>query len=197
MASIEITKQITGVSVEKKTKVVETIKATDVQIPNDAPARMKVLKADKKKWYLTIVYLPGTEDPFALFVHTNHKDNTVQTHDAVEKLIALAQEKGIYLPHILDTMQKIESVPNVEKLTRAISLLLRHGVLISNIVGALDKIENVLVGTFLFQIKKFLAQYIKDGQVAEGMKCTSCGSSHIVYSEGCTVCKDCGSSKCG
>lgn len=198
MAKFEITKPIVSVAVNKIYKEAEEkVIATDVQIPPDAPARMKVLRAEKKKWYLTVVYLPGTEEPFALFVTTNHGEAGVTTHDAVEKLTKLAREKGILEEHILATLQKIEHVPNTEKLTRMISLCLRHRILISNIVGVLDKVENVIVGTFLFQIKKFLSQYIKDGQKAEGVKCSNCGGTNIIYSEGCTVCRDCGSSKCG
>lgn len=198
MARFEITKPIVSVAINKTYKgSEEKVIVTDVQIPSDAPARMKVLKAEKKKWYLTVVYLPGTEDPFALFVTTNHGEAGVTTHDAVERLTQLARDKGILEEHIQATLQKIEHVANTEKLTRMISLCLRHKILIANIVGVLDKVENVIVGTFLFQIKKFLSQYIKDGQKAEGLKCSNCGGQNIIYSEGCTVCRDCGSSKCG
>ena len=68
--------------------------------------------------------------------------------------------------------------------------------LIKNIVAALEKVEDVYVGSFTFQIRKFLASFIKDGEKVVGVKCEMCGSDSIVYSEGCSVCKSCGSSKC-
>jgi len=200
MANFNITTPVKGVRTNKKeNEVIENIIVTDVKIPDDAPARMKVLKAEKRKWYLTVVYWPDEKEqqPFALFCTTNHQDKSVQTEQAVEILFELAKKKGILQEHIDNLKQKLDGVSNVEKLTRCISLLLRHKVQIINIVTALDRMESIRIGTFLFQIKKFLSQYIKDGMKVEGAKCSNCGSTNVVYSEGCSSCRDCGSSKCG
>ena len=175
----------------------EQVIVTDVKLPSDAPARMKTLRADGKKWYLTVVYHPDSEKPFALFCTTNHKEKSAQTSDAVERLLTLARDKGILEEHISALEEKTSQDNNINKLTRTISLLLRHKVSIVNIVAALDSMEDVFVGSFLFQIKKFLAAYIKDGQKVEGGKCDECGSNNVVYSEGCLQCIDCGSGKCG
>jgi ribonucleoside-diphosphate reductase alpha chain len=56
--------------------------------------------------------------------------------------------------------------------------------------------EDVYAGSFLFQIKKFLSSFIKDGEKVEGEKCADCGSTNVVYEEGCKRCNNCGSSKC-
>lgn len=170
---------------------------TDVALPDDAPARMKTLKADGKKWYLTVVYHPITNNPFALFCTTNHREKTAPISDAVDRLILLARRQGILKEHIDKLKMKIETENNINKLTRCISLLLRHNVSISHIVNTLDTMEDIFIGSFLFQIKKFLSAYIKDGEKVEGGKCDDCGSTKIVYSEGCMVCLDCGSGKCG
>jgi hypothetical protein len=158
---------------------------------------MKTLRAEGKKWYLTIVYHENTEQPFALFCHTNSHDKAAQTSDAIDRLISLAKKKKIKQSHIDATVDKCKAESNVGKLTRTISLLLRHGVLIKNIVNELDKMEDIYVGSFLFQIKKFLAQYIKDGEAAEGETCPNCGSSNVIFTEGCKKCLDCDDSKCG
>jgi translation initiation factor 2 beta subunit (eIF-2beta)/eIF-5 len=175
----------------------ERVIVTDVSLPDDAPARMKTLRAEGKKWYLTIAYLPNSEEPFALFCSTNHNEKSAQTSDAVERLVGLARKKGILEDHVVDLLNKIEHDNNVNKLTRTISLLLRHRVSIKNIVSELNMMQDVFVGSFLFQIKKFLSQYIKEGEKAEGVKCEACGSSNVVFSEGCFMCKDCNSTKCG
>lgn len=60
---------------------------------NSTEATMKVLKADGKKWYLTLVWDASKTRPFALFVHTNHHEKNVTTHDAMDKLLELAEEK--------------------------------------------------------------------------------------------------------
>jgi len=175
----------------------ERVIVTDVSLPDDVPARMKTLRAEGKKWYLTVAYLPDSEEPFALFCSTNHNEKSAQTSDAVERLVDLARRKGILEDHVVDLIKKIEHDNNVNKLTRTISLLLRHKVSIKNIVSELNQMQDVFVGSFLFQIKKFLSQYIREGEKAEGVVCESCGSTNVVFSEGCFMCKDCNSSKCG
>lgn len=167
-----------------------------VKMNDSSEASMKTLKAEGKKWYMTIVWNETKTRPFALFVQTNHHEKSVVTHDAVDHLIELAIAKGIPTQFVEDVKVKIEGDNNATKVARAISLLLRHGVAIKNIVGALDKVD-AFVGSFVFQIKKYLATFIKDGSKVEGEKCMECGSDQVVYQEGCKTCRTCGSSKCG
>ncbi len=175
----------------------EEIILEDVKLPSQSDAKMVTLKAESKKWYLTVVSYEGTEQPFALFCHTNSKEKSAQTSDAVDRLIKLARIKGIPEKHVSGVVNKTKNDNNVSKLTRTISLLLRHGVLIKNIVGTLDKMEDIYIGSFLFQLKKFMSRYILDGEKAEGSTCLDCGGTNLNYSEGCLVCLDCGGSKCG
>jgi ribonucleoside-diphosphate reductase alpha chain len=174
----------------------EEIILDDVKLPDSSPATLKTLRAEGKKWYLTTTWNEQQTRPFALFVHTNSHEKAVTTSNAVEHLETLARVKGIPERHITATLEKISADNNPSKIARMISLNLRHGVLIKNIVLALDKVEDVYVGTFLFQIRKFLATFIKDGDEVQGQTCENCGSSRIVYSEGCQKCVDCGSGKC-
>ena len=167
-----------------------------VKMAESSEATVKVLRAESRKWYMTVVWNETKSRPFALFVQTNHHEKTVTTHDAVDMLVSLAVNKGIPKTFIDDVVKKIEGDSNATKLTRVLSLLLRHGVAIKNIVATMDKVENVFVGSFLFQIKKYLASFIKDGSKAEGETCQECGSDQVVYQEGCKSCKTCGSSKC-
>jgi len=143
------------------------------------------------------VYHENTHRPFALFVQTNDYEKKVVAEEAVEVLIALACKKKIPKRHIDVVLQKIEKDNNVNKTARLLSFLLRHGVLIKNIVATLDKVESAYAGSFVFAIKKYLSTYVKDGEPVEDAKCQNCGSTTIVFQEGCSVCKSCGSSKCG
>lgn len=174
----------------------EEIVQDDVKIPSKSPATMNIIKAEGKKYYLTTIMDDENKRPIALFVNTNHHEKTATTHDAVERLLALAREKGIPEKWIVETEQKISNDTNINKLARTISLLLRHGVFIKHIVRVLDQVEDVFVGSFLFQIKKYLSQYIRDGELVDGQTCSNCGSSNIVFSEGCQRCADCSSSRC-
>lgn len=174
----------------------EEIILDDVSLPESSEASMKTLRAEGKKWYLTVVWNETRTRPFALFVHTNNHEKNVTTSGAIEKLTELARRKKIKEEHIDKVLNKISSHDNASKIARMISLNLRHGVLIKNIVATLDSIEDVYVGSFIFQIKKFLASYIKDGEKIDGVKCSECGSENVVYAEGCHKCMQCGSSKC-
>ena len=168
----------------------------NADLPDASPAVMKTLRAEGRKWYIHVVLNESQTKPFAIFAHTNNTEKNVTTSDAVERLLLLAIDKKLPLKYIEETEDKMAGDNNVNKLARAISLLLRHGVLIKNIVGELDKVPDVFVGSFLFQIKKYLSGWIKDGEKIEGESCGECGSTQIVYSEGCKKCSDCGAGKC-
>ncbi len=174
----------------------EEIILQDVKLPASQPATMKTLRSENRKWYVTITWNEEQTRPMALFVHTNSSEKNITTTSAVDHLLALAIRKGIPETHINDTLSKISVDNNTTKIARMISLNLRHGVLLKNIVAAMDQVEDVTVVSFLFQIKKFLASFIKDGEKVEGAVCSECGSHNVVYAEGCSVCKDCGNSKC-
>lgn len=182
---------------EEKEGYEEEIILEDSKIPSQSPATMNTIRAEGKKWYVTVVMAEEKQRPVAFFVHTNNHEKTATTNDAVERLIDLAKDKGIPQKWIDSTLEKIEKDNNVTKVARCISLNLRHGVLIKNVVAALDNVEGAYVGTFVFQIKKYLMSWIKDGEKVENGKCPECGSSNFIYSEGCIKCGDCGYSKCG
>jgi len=176
----------------------EEIILDDIKLPNQGPAQYSVIRAEGKKWYLTTVLDEMGRRPVAFFVHTNAHEKSITTSDAVERLLALARNKGIPEKWITDTEAKINNDSNATKITRCISLCLRHGILIRNIVGVLTDIEDVFVGSFLFQIRKYLMSYIKDGEKATNGDCPECGAKDsFVYSEGCIKCNQCGYSKCG
>lgn len=175
----------------------EEIIRDDFKVPSRCPAVMNVMRADGRKWYLTTIMDDKNTRPIAMFVHTNHMEKGVTTHNAVELLLELARTKGIPNKWVDETATKMELENNSTKIARAISLNLRHGVFIKNIVATLDRVDSVFVGSFLFQIKKFLSSYVKNGEVAEGEICLDCGGTSIVYSEGCKKCVSCGNSKCG
>lgn len=187
---------MTTVLAEAKSTDDEEIILDNVKIPDTSPATMKVLKAEGRKWYLTILMNQEQTKPWALFVHTNANEKTVQTSNALELMFELARKKKIPEEHIIDIETKIAGDSNSSKIARVISLNLRHGVKIENIVFELNKMEDIFVGSFLFQIRKFLSSYIRDGQRIEGATCDNCSSKRVVFSEGCSKCMDCGSSKC-
>jgi len=178
----------------------EEIILEDVEVPTKAPAVVSTIRAEGKKWYLTTIMDESQKRPIAFFVHTNHHEKSPQTLDAVDRLLNLAEKKGIPSKWIEDTANKMGGDSNSTKIARCISLNLRHGVLIRNVVGVLNDIEDVFVGSFLFQIRKHLMSWIKDGEPVTngngGATCIECGGA-MRYESGCSVCSECGNSKCG
>lgn len=174
----------------------EEIIVAEAKLPDSLPATLKTLRAEGRKWYLTLLMNESQTRPVALFVQTNAHEKSITANDASERLIELARLKGIKPEYIDDVVSKTSVDNNPTKICRAIGLCLRHGVLIRNIVSTLEKVDCV-AGSFVFHIRKYLATFIKDGVKVEGEKCLECNSENIVYQEGCKICKNCGSSKCG
>lgn len=176
----------------------EEIIIEDVKLPAQSPCSLNVIRSDGRKWYLTVVMNEQRSRPVAFFVTTNHYEKEITTHDAVERLIDLASRKGIPQKWIEDVKRKMNSDNNSTRIARCISLNLRHGVLIKNVVAVLSDIDDVYVGTFLFQIRKFLMTFIKDGEKVSNGDCPECfAKDSFVYSEGCIRCSTCSWSKCG
>lgn len=174
----------------------EEIILDDVKLPDSLPAQLKTLRAEGRKWYLTVIQNESQTRPVALFVQTNAHEKSITANTAVENLLNLARAKDIPEKHISDVEAKMSSDNNASKICRTISLCLRHGVSIKSIVAQLEKTD-CLVGSFVFHIRKYLASLIKDGEKVQDERCLECGSEAVVYQEGCKVCKNCGSSKCG
>lgn len=174
----------------------EEIILEEIKLPDSLPATLKTLKSEGRKWYLTVILNEAQTKPVALFVQTNANEKSITANDAVEHLEELARVKGIPEKYIKETLGKVAGDNNPTKIARMISLCLRHGILIRNVVTALDKVD-CFAGTFVFHIRKYLSTFIKDGEKVSGEKCQECGSEHVVYQEGCKICQNCGSSKCG
>ncbi|MDD4242824.1 MAG: adenosylcobalamin-dependent ribonucleoside-diphosphate reductase [Bacilli bacterium] len=174
----------------------EEIILDHVHLPKTLPATMTTIRAENRKWYITTTWNSEQTRPQAIFVHTNSPEKGVTTEDVIERLTELARKKGIPEEHIALNIEKMQPDNNSTKIARMISLCLRHGVFIKSIIFALDSIENVSCTSFLFQIKKYLSGFIKNGEIVEGERCSECGSK-LVFQESCRVCLNCGWSKCG
>ncbi len=82
---------------------------------------------------------------------------------------------------------------------KLISGVLRHGMPIEQAVNLVSglQLDSENINTWKNGVERALKKYIPNGTQAKGMKCTSCGSEHVIYQEGCLICQSCGNSKCG
>jgi ribonucleoside-diphosphate reductase alpha chain len=81
---------------------------------------------------------------------------------------------------------------------KLISGVLRHEMPIADVVNLIQslRLDSESINNWKNGVERALKKYIPNGTKAKG-KCGECGSENLVYEEGCLICKDCGSSKCG
>ncbi len=83
--------------------------------------------------------------------------------------------------------------------TRMLSLALRHGSPVQHLVEQLDKDESDDLHSLSSILRRALKKYVADDTIATVVAkkgCEKCGSSNVVYQDGCPVCRDCGFTKC-
>jgi len=80
-----------------------------------------------------------------------------------------------------------------------ISSVLRHSMPIQKIVELITSLQFDVesINTWKNGVARALKKFIPNGTSCEDAKCEGCGSENVIYQEGCLICTDCGSSKCG
>ncbi len=88
--------------------------------------------------------------------------------------------------------------PEFWNYAKLISGVLRHEMPIADVVNLVQslKLDSESINNWKNGVERALKKYIPNGTKAKGT-CGECGSHNLVYEEGCLICKDCGSSKCG
>ncbi len=150
------------------------------------------LTTNQEKWVVLVGLLD--EDPYEVFAMKQDRlflPNKLKRGKLIKAssgVYNLETEDGWNLENISTFFESNEQ----EALTRMISTALRHGADIEFIVSQLIKSEGT-INSFSKAIARTLKKYISD---IKSMKCSDCKGSNIIISEGCFLCKDCGSSKC-
>lgn len=163
---------------------------------HDAPKRPKELNAEthitmcKGTPYNVIVGLLDGK-PYEVFV-----DNSNNKYSKEGKLIKKSRGKYIFKSNdeeidVLTFMNDEE-----EAITRLTSTNLRHGASIAFVVQQLQKTSGDMF-SFTKGLARVLKKYIPEGEKVSGVTCKDCGSSNVIFEEGCNKCLSCGSSACG
>jgi ribonucleoside-diphosphate reductase alpha chain len=90
--------------------------------------------------------------------------------------------------------------PEFWNYAKLISGVLRHGMPIPDVVNLVSslRLDSATINTWKAGVERTLKRYIPDGTKAKTKhRCPECGSSNLIYQEGCLMCKNCGCSKCG
>lgn len=158
----------------------------------DAPKRPKILDAEishvtsKGNRYTVIVGL-FSDKPYEVFCVEGEQFK----HQSKGELKKLARGNYSFEGVNLNLNISDEEVA----LTRMISTALRHGSKITYIVEQLNKANGTIV-SFSKAIARTLKKYIPDGEIST-VSCNDCGSTNVIFEEGCSKCLACGSSACG
>ena len=83
---------------------------------------------------------------------------------------------------------------------KLISGVIRNGMPIVDILNLVKglNLDDESINTWKNGVERALKQYIPNGTKDEsGQKCEKCGSTNLIYQEGCLICQDCGHGKCG
>lgn len=88
--------------------------------------------------------------------------------------------------------------PEFWNYAKLISGVLRHGMSIPHVVNLVQslRLDDAFINSWKNGVERALKRYIPNGTKAKG-KCEECSSENVIYQEGCLICTDCGSSKCG
>ena len=159
----------------------------------DAIKRPKVLEAEVHMTkvggvpHYVIVGLLNNK-PYEIFIENKELP--------IGKGILIKQSKGNY-KFVKDGYEKIvtsEMSDEQAAITRLTSTSLRHGTDIKFLVEQLNKCDGDLF-SFTKGLARTLKKYIPDG-VKSTVSCQDCGSTNVIFEEGCNKCLDCGSSAC-
>ena len=178
--------------------------------------RPKVLEAEvvrfqnnKEKWVAFVGLMDGR--PYEIFTGLQDDDEGIALPKTVERglIIKNVDDNGVKRYDFQFTNKRGYKV-TIEGLSekfdkeywnyaKLISSVLRYQMPIDlciRLIGQLD-LGSENINNWKNGVERALKKYIQDGTAVKGEKCSVCGSESLVYQEGCLICQNCGSSRCG
>ena len=201
---------------EKKDGKEPTLAPCDCEPRQVIEVRPRILEADvvrfqnnKEKWVAFVGILDGR--PYEIFTGLQDDEEGIVLPKTVEKgwIIKNIDEEGRKRYDFQFTNKRGYKV-TIEGLSekfdkeywnyaKLISGVLRYQMPIDlciKLIGSLD-LGSENINNWKNGVERALKKYVQDGTAVKGEKCTVCGSESLVYQEGCLICKNCGSSRCG
>jgi len=88
--------------------------------------------------------------------------------------------------------------PEFWNYAKLISGVLRYGMPIPQVLKLVSSLEldSQSINTWKMGVERALKRYIHNGEAA-AERCPNCGQDTLVYQEGCLICTNCGTSRCG
>lgn len=162
----------------------------------------------KEKWIAFIGLIDGR--PYEIFTGIADDDEGIFCPKSVTKgkIIKAVGEDGIkrYDFQFINkrgfktTIEGLSEKFNPEfwNYAKLISGVLRYGMPIPQVLKLVSSLEldSQSINTWKMGVERALKRYIHNGEAA-AERCPNCGQDTLVYQEGCLICTNCGTSRCG
>ena len=176
--------------------------------PIELQCKVEQFKNEKKDWIALVGLLNG--QPYEIFTGVRDIDEFPIPSSVKEGTIIKVKQEGEdsrYDFRYVDSYGYTNTLGGLSRVFdkeywnygRLISGYLRSGMPVHEVVNIVDGLTftNRGLNNWKSGIIRSLKEFIVDGTKVEGAKCENCGGTNVVYESGCSICKDCGSSKCG
>jgi ribonucleoside-diphosphate reductase alpha chain len=178
--------------------------------------RPRVLEADivrfqnnKEKWVAFVGLLDGR--PYEIFTGLADDDEGILLPKSVTNgyIIKNIDENGVkrydfqfsnkrgYKTTIEGLSEKFDK--EYWNYAKLISGVLRYRMPIEQVIKLVSslQLDSESINTWKVGVERALKKYVLDGTAAKGQVCPNCGQETLVYQEGCLICTNCGTSRCG
>ena len=193
---------------EKKKEVPSPPEVTEER-PEELQCDVVRFQNNKEKWVAFVGLLDGY--PYEIFTGLQDDDEGIVLPKSVTqgKIIKSITEDGThrydfqfenkrgYKTTVEGLSEKFN--PEYWNYAKLISGVLRYRMPITNVIKLVGSMQmkTESINTWKNGVERALKKYVADGTKAEGQKCPVCGHETLVYQEGCLICKNCGTSRCG
>lgn len=177
--------------------------------PIELDADVVRFQNNKEKWIAFIGLIDGK--PYEIFTGIADDDEGIFCPKSVSKgkIIKVIDENAqkrydfqfVNKRGFKTTIEGLSEKFNPEfwNYAKLISGVLRYRMPIAQVlklVGSLE-LDNQSINTWKVGVERALKKYLPNGEKASGQTCPNCGQESLVYQEGCLICTNCGTSRCG
>ncbi len=180
-----------------------------IKRPRELDAEILRFKNNDEDWIAFVGLLDGK--PYEIFTGRKEEDTfPIPSKVKKGKILKIKNEDGTkrYDFQYVDkygykvTMGGLSHQFNSEfwNYAKLISGVMRHGMPVVDAINLISslRLDNESINTWSAGVVRSLKKYVPNGTKAKSyQKCEECGSNNLIYQEGCLICTDCGSSKCG